>query len=114
MKPEKDAFTNIQDGYLNRARKERSLLTLFLTSGRRIVGRVRAFDRYVVILEDRGSEVMIFKHAIATISAPRAFGNAIRFDRKADRGAPSAPGDVRRAPEGGLKIPGRPEGEEKT
>jgi len=84
---------NIQDGYLGRARKERAWLTVVLQSGKKIAGRIRAFDRYTVILEDRGGEQMIFKHAIATISITRSFGNAISFDKPAKDGeAPPASG----------------------
>ncbi len=71
---------NIQDGYLGRARKERAWLTVVLNSGKKVVGRIRSFDRYTLILEDHGSEQMIFKHAIATITTARTFANPIRFE----------------------------------
>ncbi len=71
--------TNIQDQYLARARKDRSWLTVFLNSGKKLGGRVVSFDRYTVILEDRGHEQMVFKHAIATITASRTFANSIDF-----------------------------------
>jgi host factor-I protein len=71
---------NIQDGYLGRARKERAWLTVVLNSGKKMVGRIRSYDRYTLILEDRGSEQMIFKHAIATITTSRAFANPIQFE----------------------------------
>jgi len=91
---------NIQDSYLGRARKDRALLTVFLNSGKKIVGRIRAYDRYTVILEDRGNEQMIFKHAISTISAARSFSNPIPLERSGHgreetrgvaEGAPSGP-----------------------
>jgi host factor-I protein len=91
---------NIQDGYLGRARKEKAWLTVFLNSGKKIVGRIKSFDRYTVILEDRGSEQMIFKHAIATINVTRSFGNPINFDRTGKgrevpaRPAPGGPEDA--------------------
>lgn len=90
---EKDAGgVNIQDQYLGRARKDRSWLTLVLNSGKKIGGRIVSFDRYTVILEDRGSQQMVFKHAIATISVSRAFTNAIPFDKaKPEDEAPPAP-----------------------
>ena len=79
---EKDAGgTNIQDRYLGRARKDRSWLTVVLNSGKKISGRIVSFDRYTVILEDRGGEQMVFKHAIATVSLARSFSNAIDFDK---------------------------------
>jgi host factor-I protein len=74
---------NIQDSYLGRARKDRGLLTVFLNNGKKIVGRIRSFDRYTVILEDHGQEQMIFKHAISTISVSRSFANPIPLDRAA-------------------------------
>ncbi len=84
---------NIQDNYLGRARKDRAWLTVVLNSGKKIAGRIKSFDRYTLILEDRGSEQMVFKHAIATISVSRAFGNQINFDRagKAKEPAGKAP-----------------------
>ena len=73
--------TNIQDSYLGRARKDRAWLTVVLNSGKKISGRIRSFDRYTLILEDRGEEQMVFKHAIATITVGRHFGNSIDFDK---------------------------------
>lgn len=69
---------NIQDSYLGRACRDRAWLTVHLNGGKRLTGRIRSFDRYTLILEDRGTEQMIFKHAIATISVSRTFGNAIK------------------------------------
>ncbi len=71
------ASANIQDSFLGKASKERAWLTVFLNNGKKITGRIRSFDRYTMILEDRGGEQMIFKHAIATISITRAFSNTI-------------------------------------
>jgi host factor-I protein len=73
--------TSIQDSYLGRARKERAWLTVVLNSGKKIAGRIRSFDRYTLILEDRGEEQMIFKHAIATISVSRTFANPVPLDK---------------------------------
>ena len=63
---------NIQDGFLNSARKERLLVTIFLLSGVKLSGRIRSFDRYSVILESNNQEQLIFKHAISTVVLPRA------------------------------------------
>ncbi len=73
---------SIQDSYLGRARRERAWLTIFLNSGKKITGRIRSFDRYTLVIEDRGSEQMIFKHAIATISTSRTFTNSINFEEQ--------------------------------
>ncbi len=63
---------NIQDGFLNSARKEKTVVTVFLVSGVKLSGRIRSFDRYAVILESNGQEQLIFKHAISTVVLPRA------------------------------------------
>ncbi|MYA80251.1 MAG: RNA chaperone Hfq, partial [Acidobacteriia bacterium] len=39
---------NLQDGFLNNARKERVPVTIYLTSGVKLSGRVRGFDKYCV------------------------------------------------------------------
>ncbi len=63
---------NIQDGFLNSARKERTLVTLYLVSGVKLTGRIRSFDKYSVVLESNGQEQLIFKHAISTVVLPRS------------------------------------------
>lgn len=98
---DKDApGTSIQDQYLTRARKNRWWLTVFLNSGKKIGGRVVGFDRYVVVLEDRGQEQMVFKHAIATMTTSRSFSNTIDVDRarpsrERDVRGPAATGETR-------------------
>ncbi len=63
---------NIQDGFLNSARKEKTLVTIYLLSGVKLTGRIRSFDKYSVVLESNSQEQLIFKHAISTVVLPRA------------------------------------------
>ena len=58
---------NIQDSFLNTARKERTNITIYLLSGVKLTGRIRSFDKYSVVLEANGQEQLIFKHAISTV-----------------------------------------------
>lgn len=58
---------NIQDSFLNTARKERAPITIYLLSGVKLTGRIRSFDKYSVVLEANGQEQLIFKHAISTV-----------------------------------------------
>jgi host factor-I protein len=58
---------NIQDSFLNTARKERLSITIYLLSGVKLTGRIRSFDKYSVVLEASGQEQLIFKHAISTV-----------------------------------------------
>ncbi len=68
---EKQPSQNIQDGFLNSARKERTQVTVYLTSGVKLTGRIRSFDKYSVVLESNSQEQLIFKHAISTVVLPR-------------------------------------------
>jgi host factor-I protein len=76
---------NIQDSFLNTARKERSSITIYLLSGVKLTGRIRSFDKYSVVLEANGQEQLIFKHAISTVVmgrvAPAHVGHAVHAER---------------------------------
>lgn len=58
---------NIQEGFLNNARRERMPVTLYLLSGVKLSGRIRSFDKFSLILESNHQEQLIFKHAISTV-----------------------------------------------
>src|ERR1041385_4665519 len=62
---------NIQDNFLNQARRERMGVTIYLISGVKLTGRIKSFDKYSLILEAGSQEQLIFKHAISTVSLPR-------------------------------------------
>ena len=62
---------NIQDLYLNTVRRDRQSVTIFLMSGVKLIGRIKAFDKYSVILEANNQEQLIFKHAISTVTMSR-------------------------------------------
>ena len=67
---------NIQDGFLNSARKEKLTVTIYLVSGVKLTGRIRSFDKFSVVLESSSQEQLIFKHAISTVVLPRSSGMA--------------------------------------
>jgi host factor-I protein len=62
---------NIQDAFLNHARRDRAPVRFRLLDGSEFEGRIKNFDRFAVIVEREGADQMIFKHAIATITAAR-------------------------------------------
>jgi host factor-I protein len=62
---------NIQEAFLNNARKEKTFLTIYLMSGVKLSGRIKSFDKYSVILESNNQEQLIFKHAISTVVVSR-------------------------------------------
>ena len=63
---------NIQESFLNTARKERTNITIYLLSGVKLTGRIRSFDKYSVVLETNNQEQLIFKHAISTVAMGKA------------------------------------------
>ena len=63
---------NLQDLFLNQARRERSQITMFLMNGFQLHGIVRGFDNFTVVLESDGKQQLIYKHAIATVVPPKA------------------------------------------
>ena len=58
---------NLQDLFLNIARKEKTVITIFLMNGFQLKGIVKGFDTYVVLFESEGKINMVYKHAISTI-----------------------------------------------
>ena len=58
---------NIQDSFLNTARKDKTIVTIYLLSGVKLTGRIRSFDKYSVVLDTNNQEQLIFKHAISTV-----------------------------------------------
>jgi host factor-I protein len=58
---------NLQDVFLNKARKENIDITIFLINGYQLKGNVKGFDNYTIILESDGKQQLIYKHAISTI-----------------------------------------------
>lgn len=66
---------NIQDSFLNNARKDKVLITIYLMSGVKLSGRIRSFDKYSVVLETNNQEQLIFKHAISTVVMSKGGGH---------------------------------------
>ena len=63
---------NLQDLFLNHARRDRSQITMFLMNGFQLHGVVRGFDNFTVVLETDGKQQLIYKHAISTVVPARA------------------------------------------
>lgn len=59
---------NLQDIFLNGSRKNRIPVTIHLTNGFQLRGHVKGFDSFTVIIDCDGKQMMIYKHAISTIT----------------------------------------------
>lgn len=63
MKP----IINLQDVFLNKARRNNIGITVYLINGYQIRGIVKGFDNYTIIMEGDNKQQLIYKHAISTI-----------------------------------------------
>ena len=91
----KGQAVNLQDSFLNAARKDNIPVTIFLVSGVQLKGTVRGFDSFIVILESQGKPwQMVYKHAIATV-APSAPIKGIfeKEEEKPEEAAAEAPAE---------------------
>lgn len=59
---------NLQDIFLNNARKDKIHVSIFLVNGVQLKGYVKGFDSFTVVLDSEGRQQLIYKHAISTIS----------------------------------------------
>lgn len=62
---------NLQDSFLNQARKENVGVIIHLVNGFQIKGNVRGFDNFTVIIDTMGKQQLVYKHAISTITPQR-------------------------------------------
>lgn len=58
---------NLQDVFLNKARRDSVGITVFLVNGYQIKGLVKGFDNYTIVLDSDNKQQLIYKHAISTI-----------------------------------------------
>ena len=61
------ANINLQNVFLNRARKEKTQVTVFLVNGFQIKGRIISFDGFTVLIDSMGKQNLVYKHAISTM-----------------------------------------------
>lgn len=59
---------NLQDVFLNQARKGHIPVTIHLTNGFQLKGLVKGFDNFTIILDSEGKQILVYKHAVSTIS----------------------------------------------
>jgi host factor-I protein len=81
----KENSLNLQDVFLNQARKEHIPVTIYITNGFQFKGVVKGFDNYTVILDTEGKQNLIYKHAISTITPLKSISILDAFDKN-DKG----------------------------
>ena len=58
---------NLQDTFLNQARKQKSSVTIFLVNGIKLQGIVTGFDNFTILLRREQQIQLVYKHAVSTI-----------------------------------------------
>lgn len=90
---------NLQENFLNTARKENVPVTIHLVNGFQLKGMIRGFDQFTVVLDSMGRQQMVFKHAISTITPARPLGTKLQQVEEATDDAPAeeaeAPAEVK-------------------
>jgi len=59
--------TDLQEELLNNLKSKESVVTVYLTRGNRITGKILNHDRYTILIDVDGQPNLIYKHAISTI-----------------------------------------------
>lgn len=61
-------INNLQDVFLNQARKNKISVSIHLLNGFQLKGFVKGFDNFTIILDSDGKQTMIYKHAVSTVT----------------------------------------------
>ncbi|MBK6897458.1 MAG: RNA chaperone Hfq [Alphaproteobacteria bacterium] len=62
-----EKIQNVQDVFLNKIRKEKMAVTVFLVNGVKLQGIVTWFDNFCILLRRDSHIQLIYKHAVSTI-----------------------------------------------
>ena len=113
---------NDQFGTLNRFRRERTRVDVYLVNGLCLHGQIKSFDRTMMLLESNTGDIALYLHAISTVARaqkrakPRHSPGPDYRSQSPHDGAPSRVGRDRPARrfegaddgEGGYPMPRRP------
>ncbi|GAB6077302.1 RNA chaperone Hfq [Desulfurobacterium crinifex] len=66
---------NVQDSFLNRLRKERMKVSIFLTKGTKLEGKIIFFDSFTILLESSKGQSLIYKSEISSIIPEKPIKN---------------------------------------
>jgi len=77
---------NLQNDFFNAVRKDRATVTILLENGAKLVGRIRSFDKFTLLVDTPEGEQIVFKHAISTVSVAQRASNDARHEQHARAG----------------------------
>ncbi|MEZ0323156.1 MAG: RNA chaperone Hfq [Hydrogenothermaceae bacterium] len=61
----------LQELFLNKIRKEKVRCDVYLVNGVKLEGKIKYFDNFTILLKEGPREVLVYKHAITTVSPKR-------------------------------------------
>ncbi len=77
---------DLQDQFLNGARRDGTPVSVFLVKGVRLQGRISGFDAYSFTLRRDDSEQLVYKQAVSTILIAQAYQpDIVPAARRGDR-----------------------------
>ena len=86
-----DKVQSVQDVFLNKIRKEKMSVTVFLVNGVKLQGVVTWFDNFSLLLRRESHIQLVYKHAISTIMPGGPLNlNDDEETRKAEKAAAEA------------------------
>lgn len=68
---EKHTAQNIQDAFLNTARRDKHIVNFQLMNGDTLSGKIKSFDKFSVLIDVNGQDFLLFKHSISTVSTEK-------------------------------------------
>ncbi len=68
---EKQTAQNIQDAFLNTARRDKHDVKFQLMNGETLLGKIKSFDKFSVLIDVDGQDFLLFKHAISMVSTEK-------------------------------------------
>ncbi len=72
VKQGNDKQPGLQDAFLNKLRREKAAVTVFLVKGVKLQGIITWFDNFSLLLRRDGQAQLVYKHAISTIMPAQA------------------------------------------
>lgn len=64
---------NIQDLFLNQLRREKTNVVIEMLDGKKIVGSIKSFDNFCILVQTPMEQILIYKHALSKITPPKEF-----------------------------------------
>ena len=58
---------NFQDKFLKQLTNKKHKVVIYLVNGVRLTGEITGFDNFVIIVDTKKGQQMVYKHAVSTI-----------------------------------------------